>query len=275
MEDYKKLEFEYAKLLRESDTEERRKLYSEAYSAVSKLAIKRFTSKSPEKRTAGTSKKLVYLLSKMATKNDRVLEVGCGRGYTCLGLAPYVNSIVGVDVSEPSIKEARGILFQHKIKNAEIKQCSAFELYDHFSNNEFTLCVSIDMFEHLHPEDAKEHLQQVFNVLKPGGKYIVIVPNRLNGPHDITKEEFPDACAALGFHLNESTYREMKNIMKSIGFNKFRRLYSLKFHNKYIKPLILPCEINFIAEILYSMLPNVLCPNIFDKLMTIKLIAYK
>ena len=56
------------------------------------MAIQRFKSDNPEHRTAGTSKQLVQLLSQILKKNDHVLEIGCGRGYTCLKLAPSVMS---------------------------------------------------------------------------------------------------------------------------------------------------------------------------------------
>ena len=102
MEEWKRLEFHYANCLREASAEKRRGLYYEAYSAVSKLAMERFESSNPEDRTAGTSKRLIKLLSHIVDKNDNVLEIGCGRGYTCLMLAPYVMSMVGTEVSKPA-----------------------------------------------------------------------------------------------------------------------------------------------------------------------------
>jgi 2-polyprenyl-3-methyl-5-hydroxy-6-metoxy-1,4-benzoquinol methylase len=275
MDKWKEAEFHYARQLRESSAAERHTLYTEAYSAVSKLALHRFASDDPEDRTAGTSRRLVQLLSQVVDKHDHVLEIGCGRGYTCLKLAPYVMSMVGVDVSEPSVIEARETLSQGEIENVRIKEVSALELADHFSRNEFDVCISIDVLEHLHPEDAKEHLQQVFHVLKPGGKYIVIMPNRLTGPHDITREEFPEAREALGFHLNESTYREMIDIMEASGFNKCRALYGTILSKKDIKPIVLPGRLSIAGETLYRHLPNLLRYGILRTLISIRLIAYK
>jgi ubiquinone/menaquinone biosynthesis C-methylase UbiE len=275
MEKRKELEFYYASRLRESSAAERKRLYNEAYSVVSRLGIQRFSSDEPEDRTAGTSKPLTHLLSQIVEENDHVLEIGCGRGYTCLKLAPYVMSMVGVDVSEPSLIEAKEVLSHRKIKNIKIKQVPAFELADHFNENEFDVCVSIDVVEHLHPEDAKEHLQQVFHVLKSGGKYIVIMPNRLSGPHDITKEEYPEAREALGFHLNETTYREMINVMREIGYSNFRALYKTIGPRKDIKPIVLPAGFALVSEILYRSLPNLFRTALFTQFISIRLIAYK
>jgi predicted SAM-dependent methyltransferase len=81
------------------------------------------------------------------------------------------------------------------------------ELVERFRPQSFSLAVSIDVVEHLHPDDAREHVKQVFQLLRPGGRYMIFMPSRLDGPHDITAQEYPDAKRALGFHLNESTYR--------------------------------------------------------------------
>ena len=275
MEKWKKLEFFYAKRLRECNAHERKMLYFEAYSVVSKLGAKEFSSDNPEKRTAGTSKELVQLLSHMVDKEQRVLEIGCGRGYTCLKLAPYIKSMVGIEVSESAIIESKKLLSKNKIKNVEIRRTSATELKNNFNNNEFDSCISIELIEHLHPEDAKEHLKQVFLVLKPGGKYIINMPNRLSGPHDITKEEFPDEKEALGFHLNESTYEEMINIMKSIGFYRFKAFYPLKLSKKGVRPLIAPCQLGIACEIFYKNIPNLFRHSLLEKLIPINIVAYK
>ena len=275
MDKWKKLEFKYSKRLRESIKEERKNLYAEAYSVVSALSIQEFASDDPEDRTSGTSKRIVQLLSQIVDKHDHVLEIGCGRGYTCLNLAPYIMSMIGVEVSKPSVFEAKKILSQGKIKNVRIKQVSAFELSNHFSKNEFDICISIDVFEHLHPEDALEHLRHVYHVLKPMGKYIVITPNRLSGPHDITREEFPDKKEAMGFHLNESTHKDLIHIMRAIGFKKFRVLYRNILYKKDVKPIILPAQVGIVSETLYRIFPNLFRYGIFKKVISIQLIAHK
>ncbi len=275
MEKWKELEFYYAKRLRESSAAERKKLYIEAYTEVSKYASVRFNENTPEARTAGTTKRLVQVFSHLVSKDADVLEIGCGRGYTCYKLAPFVNSMIGTDVSETSLSEAKKIIRQHNIKNVNIEQVSAFELTDHFKKNMFDVCISVDVVEHLHPADAEEHYKQVFDILKPGGKYIMILPNRLSGPHDVTKDEFPDAKEPLGFHLNESTYKELISIMKVIGFNKFSALFRTRQSKKGSKPILLPARLYNMVERLYQNLPDSYRSGLLKKLLSIRLIAYK
>jgi len=274
MDKAKELEFEYGKRLRESSALERKVLYAEAYSVVSDLAKQRFTSTDPECRTAGTSKRLVQVLSQIVKQDETILEIGSGRGYTCLMLAPFVKSITGIEVSDPSIAEAKELISGNGISNAALKHISAFELTDHFRASEFNVCISIDVVEHLHPEDALEHFNQVHTVLKPGGKYIIIMPNRLDSPHDITREEYPGSKTALGFHLNESTYREIIKDLKNSGFKKFQTLL-YRYSKKEIKALLLPGVFGKLFEFMYRIIPGSFRIGIVRKLIGIRLLAYK
>jgi hypothetical protein len=50
----------------------------------------------------------------------------------------------------------------------------------------------------------------------PGGRYVCVTPNRLNGPHDISK--YFDRVPA-GFHLKEYTVTELARLMRATGFS--------------------------------------------------------
>ena len=276
MEDWKKLEFEYAKRLRESNTLERRMLYAEAYTKVSELSVQRFRSDTPEDRTAGTSKRLVSCLSRIFCPTDTVLEIGCGRGFTCLMLAPHVESIVGTDFSESSLSESKEVLSKRGVTNVEIRHVSAYALAEDFDRESFSAALSIEVVEHLHSEDAEEHLRQVFDILKPGGKYVIVMPNRLTGPHDVTREEFPEARHPLGFHLNESTHEEMIEMMRGMGYNRFRSFVHVNKPTKVDSwPIYMPCQLSVFCERLYRVLPGFLRLRTLQRLMSIRLIAHK
>jgi SAM-dependent methyltransferase len=92
-------------------------------------------------------------------------------------------------------------------------------LYDGF-NLDFPaesvdLVFSYQMLEHLHPEDMPHHLETVYRMLKPGGRYVFSTPHRYSGPHDISAHfsDYP-----LGFHLKEWIYREMGQELGAAGF---------------------------------------------------------
>jgi SAM-dependent methyltransferase len=193
----------------------------------------------------------VNLLRRLCHSTDRVLEVGCGRGYTCLKLAPNVKSLVGIDVSEAAIDEARKLLETHRIGNTSILAGSADELTRFFGPHTFDKVISIDVYEHLAPEDGLAHLSEVYSVLKPKGRYIVVTPNRLTGPHDITRDLFPNARQPLGFHLNETTCAELVGQMRKVGFTRFRSVLPLSFKLQIPFDIIYPSYFFVLIEKLF------------------------
>jgi SAM-dependent methyltransferase len=88
-------------------------------------------------------------------------------------------------------------------------------------NNSIDLAYSDQLMEHLHPDDAIEQLQNIYRSLAPGGRYICITPNRLSGPHDVSRY-FDDV--ATGFHLKEYTLSELSGIFRSVGFRRLQVL---------------------------------------------------
>ena len=276
MEEWKRLEFEYAKRLREcQDVPERRRLYGEAYDRVMSLVTESYETDNPEARTAGTKPNIVRAIAKLADPSDDVLEVGCGRGFTCLKLAPEVRSIVGTDVSTPMVDEARELMAANGITNVSIEQVSGMDLVDRFEPQSFSLAVSIDVVEHLHPDDARDHMEQVFQLLRPGGRYMIFMPNRLDGPHDITAQVFPGARSALGFHLNESTYGEMARVMKHAGFEKLRSVVWTKSDEGVDRVVAIPMQASVGIESVYRTLPKAMKRPQLGRFLRIRLVGSK
>lgn len=90
-----------------------------------------------------------------------------------------------------------------------------------FPAGSFDVAFSSQLIEHLHPDDVELHFASIYRVLKENGVYAFDTPNRLSGPHDVSKY-FDDV--ATGFHLKEWTYRELANGLKKAGFRKLRTM---------------------------------------------------
>jgi SAM-dependent methyltransferase len=80
---------------------------------------------------------------------------------------------------------------------------------------------SDQLLEHLHPDDVRVHIAGVFAALRPGGRYVCLTPNRLNGPHDVSMY-FDDI--ARGLHLREYTTWELSRLLREAGFGRVRAL---------------------------------------------------
>jgi SAM-dependent methyltransferase len=85
-----------------------------------------------------------------------------------------------------------------------------------------TVAYSNQLMEHLHPEDALDQLANIYRALAPGGVYICVTPNRLTGPHDISRYFDP---VATGFHLKEYTCTELLAMFRHVGFRTVHQCF--------------------------------------------------
>ena len=159
------------------------------------------------------ARKVASLLS--LPKAGKALEIGCGMGELCFALAGLGFRAVGVDISERRIGKCR-----RESQGAEwpkFYEADASSLA--FGANEFDGVVSMQLVEHLHPEDVPRHLQEVLRVLRPGGCYALQTPHRLFGPGDVSGffVNEPD-----GLHLREYSTAEMISLLKDAGFGLIR-----------------------------------------------------
>jgi SAM-dependent methyltransferase len=113
-------------------------------------------------------------------KPSSILDVGCGDGRVTDALfcaAPSVNRCVGVDNSERAIALAR--MFGNKSIDFQCKQISEV-------TGKFDLVSLIEVYEHIHPQQARLFLMDVLSKIAPSGALLVSVPSQnvpLNEKH--------------------------------------------------------------------------------------------
>jgi SAM-dependent methyltransferase len=116
------------------------------------------------------------------------------------------------------------------------------------SGDSVNVVFSNQLMEHLHPDDAYEQLQNIYKALAPGGHYICITPNRLSGPHDISK--YFDKVST-GFHLKEYSISELAGLLKTVGFSSCESFIGTR--RRYIKA---PIVLQRLLEALMGVLPD-------------------
>ena len=215
-EEQVRIEGELAKQLEESSAEEREQLYGSVYDRIYEMHL----SRNPDQLEFGASPILADLIETFTRPGDRLLEVGCGMGLIAIELARRGRRVTGVEVSEVSLEVAR--------RRAEGVEGVAFEQVAGmglpFADASFDFVYSIEVLEHLHPDDVAAHLAEVDRILKRGGKrngYWVFTPN---GTHSISsaKERFGVDVEVEGdVHLKEWTYRELVDAGRVAGFTRF------------------------------------------------------
>jgi hypothetical protein len=128
-------------------------------------------------------------------------------------VAPHVRKAYAIDVSETVTRGASG-------SNLEVVLSDGVSI-----PVKATLIFSNQLMEHLHPDDARDQLANVFAALKSGGKYFCITPNRLGGPCDVSRG-IDDV--ASGFHLREYTNRELAGLFRSVGFARVQAFVRIR-----------------------------------------------
>jgi SAM-dependent methyltransferase len=136
-----------------------------------------------------------------------VLEIGPGDCAFAFEVAKSVRQVYGVDVD--------AVLSRNAEPPANFRLFLSDGVSVPVPAGSVDLAYSNQLMEHLHPDDAREQLRNIFAALAPGGAYVCLTPNRLNGPHDISRA-FSEH--AEGFHLKEYTVSELQTLFLATGF---------------------------------------------------------
>lgn len=108
-----------------------------------------------------------------ATRESRILSLGCGIGDTELLLAPHVGQVVGVDLSPSAIRQAVSDARAAGISNARFLEGSMEEV-----QGRFDVVIAIFFLHHLPDGLLAEAPRQIRSLLKPGGRFYSLDPNR-------------------------------------------------------------------------------------------------
>ena len=209
----------HQEILATDSADERVRQYNELYSEVYRLK-REGAQGEPQEGTASQYSRLVHTFRReLAGKS--VLDVGCGTGLflsLISRLLPH-GDLCGIDTADVTSPE-----------DAQSIQFVTTSVIDFRLNRTFDVVYSHQVLEHIAPADLPCHLRSIHSALRPGGKFIVILPNRYWGPQDITRivdNTFTGRIPAMGSHLNESSYTELMPQLEAFGFRKIRTVLPL------------------------------------------------
>jgi SAM-dependent methyltransferase len=242
------LEKKLANRLRHAGQKERKQLYPELYAElfekVPYFSIRKSDTQSRQRKVA----KQLKFLSRFVSPEKTFLEIGAGDCALSLELCKSSKRVYALDVSDQIRKDV--IL----PPNFERVTSDGFSIP--LAPESVDLAFSNQLMEHLHPEDAREQLENIFKALVPGGTYVIITPHFFSGPHDISMY-FDDV--ATGFHLKEYTLRELSGLLKQVGFSGVHAY--AKTSGTYVR---LPLCPSLTLERLIAPLPHNLRKRVFQ-----------
>ncbi|MDX1995622.1 MAG: class I SAM-dependent methyltransferase [bacterium] len=219
MREHYELEKELSNRLRTASKAERAALYSAVYDEYHRRAADdaRVARKDDLQLQAWVAGRQVRLLKPFLTADKVYLEVGAGDCAVTLAVAPHVRQAYALEVSA--------------VISADVNRPANFELLLSqgaripLPDSSVDVVYSNQVIEHFHLEDLPDHLNEILRVLRPGGLYITITPNRIAGPYDGSRY-YDDV--ATGFHLREYTISELGQRFRRAGFRRAIQLTGVR-----------------------------------------------
>lgn len=206
------VEKEIAQRLRSASREERRELYTSAYDELfERVPEHPQLNDTPTGPRPGDAEDQWRFLRRFVGSDTRLLEIGAGDCALAARAAARVRSVTALDVS-PTILSCADVP-----DNVRRVVTDGIELP--VPDGSVNVAYSSQLMEHLHPDDSKDQLAGIVRALEAGGTYVCVTPNRLTGPHDVSRYFDDEAC---GLHLKEYTVTELDELFRSAGFRRVR-----------------------------------------------------
>ncbi len=262
LKEHYQIEKELANKLKNSSKEERKEMYTAVYDEMLKkvphhpLLTRKKSTEETEKSVAAQ----MEFLQRFKGDDAVFAEIGAGDCTLTFEMSKKVKKTYAIDVSNE--------ISNQKNKPANFELIISDGTSIPLPPESVSLIYSNQLMEHIHPDDAVEQLGNILNVLTKGGKYVCITPNRINGPHDISRY-FDNS--ATGFHLVEYTFTSLKELFKKTGFSKVHGYFGAK--GIFVRvPFIL---ITLTEKIISALPASIRRKRIFDPFLNIRVAGVK
>jgi SAM-dependent methyltransferase len=110
------------------------------------------------------------------SKNDHVLDMGCGPGGFLSIISNICKSVVGADITPNFVNECNEMIKKNKLQNASSVLITPGNLP--FPDAHFDKIVMVDTIHHM--ENIHETLDEISRVLKKDGLLLIFEPNKYN-----------------------------------------------------------------------------------------------
>lgn len=164
------------------------------------------------------------------SKNDVILDIGCGNGIQTALLARNCAKVIGIDVSEKAVTFAKTLL-GHMNRNLNVEILNVRLEDAKFADESFDKIFSICVIEHI--DNYMEVLKETYRILKKNGQIIFSVDSMAS----IEDKELIEKHNKIYSVVKYFNVNELKDILSEVGFNK-TDIYPI-FKSNYAKKIFI------------------------------------
>jgi len=166
------------------------------------------------------------ILQRIGIEGKRILEIGFGSGTTSSYLAENGASVVGIDISLPALRNAKGRGATFAILCADGRALP-------FPDSSFDIVFHQGVLEHF--RDPLPLLKEQGRVLRKGGALVVDVPQKYQLYTLMKRKKMREGTWPFGWET-EYSYFQLKKLLEILGF-KVRGHYANGYHPEWFRLL--------------------------------------
>jgi len=149
-----------------------------------------------------------------ATNQDRVLDVATGTGFTALAFAARVKEVIGLDVSEGMLTQARANAQKEGLSNVRFEKGAAESLpFPDASFDKVTCRVAPHHFL-----SVERFCSEAYRVLKPGGKLLIADTGVPDGLPEVDLWQNRVEALRDTSHVRNHSLSGWRSLVKEAGF---------------------------------------------------------
>lgn len=135
----------------------------------------------------------------LSAKGKHAVDFGCGVGRLTQALAPYYETVTGVDISAPMIEKANE--FNHLGDRVRFVVNAKPDL-GIFQDGSLDYVQTFIVLQHMHPRHQAGYMREFARILRPGGTLVFQIPSADIRPYAPDRNDsFLDPDAAIESHV--------------------------------------------------------------------------
>lgn len=160
-------------------------------------------------------------------RGEKILDLGCSRGFYVRGLENYTDGILGIDISKESLKAA----VTSKVKYGDITNLD-------FEASRFDKAYSLHTIEHI--PNLRQFFSEMERVLRPGGIAVLVYPWELfRGLQAIlaSLRQYKNPFMARKIHLHRLTPKKIQQLIKGTSLAHAESIFTFALGLQYLTVL--------------------------------------